>query len=259
MTPVKGSCIAAVGSFVLLLGVSVAVAAPLAKISLCHKGVDIVVSENSLAAHLAHGDALGTCGTVCACQPSIDPVACSDGNTYINQCVADCAGATGCGRVCPCQPSIDPVICSNRNTYVNQCVADCDGATGCVPPCSSCPADVNTVLCTTGNFYDNQCKGICAGEEKCYYVDNAVICDPNVSFPPGSCPGFSPLICPNGASYANQCVADACLHGQTAGCTGACLFTAPSCTQHNPVTCSNGTTYTNPCFATCDGATGCVP
>ena len=46
----------------LILCVAVVLAAPLGKTAICHKGVDIAVSDNSLAAHLAHGDTLGTCG-----------------------------------------------------------------------------------------------------------------------------------------------------------------------------------------------------
>jgi hypothetical protein len=240
------------------------VAAPLSKITICHHADDnrritLVVGENSLPAHLQHGDTLGTCDNVCPCQPSIDPVVCSNGQTYINQCVATCAGQADCDRACPCQPFLDPVVCSNGSTYINQCVATCREATDCRPPCGSCPETGNTVLCTTGNLYDNQCKGLCAGEDACWYIDNRVICDPAVVFPPGSCPGFSPVICPNGASYATTCVAEACLHGETDGCTSACLFGANVCVQRDPVTCANGKTYTNPCFAACDGATGCAP
>jgi hypothetical protein len=34
--------------------------------------------------------------------------------------------------VCECYPIDAPVICSNGVTYLNQCVANCAGATDCV-------------------------------------------------------------------------------------------------------------------------------
>ena len=79
----------------------------------------------ALQAHLRHGDTFGACGTVCACQPTIDPVTCEVGGTFINQCIADCAGAEGCARLCVCQPTFDPVTCADGNVYANQCIADC--------------------------------------------------------------------------------------------------------------------------------------
>src|SRR5688572_6905745 len=132
MINLRGNCtsrslwFAAVGSFALIVcvGATAVLAAPVTRTAICHNGLNIVVGEPALAAHLAHGDTVGTCDNVCACQPSIDPVFCeSTGQTYINQCIADCAGATGCARVCACQPEIDPVTCANGNTYINPCVA----------------------------------------------------------------------------------------------------------------------------------------
>jgi len=35
--------------------------------------------------------------------------------------------------ICDCYPIEAPVICSDGITYLNQCVANCAGATGCVP------------------------------------------------------------------------------------------------------------------------------
>jgi hypothetical protein len=46
--------------------------------------------------------AIEQCGTNCACDLSYDPVTCSNGHTYINQCLATCAGASGCGGLCAC-------------------------------------------------------------------------------------------------------------------------------------------------------------
>ena len=97
MLTLRGSCtnrslwFAAVGSFVLILGVGVALAAPLGKISICHNGHTINVSLNALPAHIAHGDtgACGSDGEGCACSLILDPVVCtSDGRTYANLCTA---------------------------------------------------------------------------------------------------------------------------------------------------------------------------
>ena len=35
--------------------------------------------------------------------------------------------------ICDCYPIDAPVLCSNGITYLNQCVATCAGATDCVP------------------------------------------------------------------------------------------------------------------------------
>lgn len=35
--------------------------------------------------------------------------------------------------ICDCYPIEAPVICSNGITYLNQCVATCAGASDCVP------------------------------------------------------------------------------------------------------------------------------
>jgi hypothetical protein len=68
--------IAAVSSFVLILGVGVVLAANLPNVTICHKGQTITVDAHSLAAHLAHGDGLAQCGNLCACQPIFAPVFC---------------------------------------------------------------------------------------------------------------------------------------------------------------------------------------
>jgi hypothetical protein len=37
------------------------------------------------------------------------------------------------GPGCICPTYYDPVLCSNGQTYSNQCFANCAGASGCVP------------------------------------------------------------------------------------------------------------------------------
>ena len=87
-------------------------------IPICHNDTTTLnLNVKALRAHLRHGDTFGACGTVCACQPSIDPVTCEVGGTFINQCIADCAGAEGCARLCVCAPTYDPVTCADGNTY----------------------------------------------------------------------------------------------------------------------------------------------
>ena len=49
--------------------------------------------------------AIEQCGTNCACDLSYDPVTFSNGHTYINQCLATFAGASGCGGLCACDDS----------------------------------------------------------------------------------------------------------------------------------------------------------
>jgi hypothetical protein len=193
----------------------------------------------------------GSDGGVCACDFTYLPVTCSNGVTYPNICVANCAGQTQCNPVCACDFTFLPVTCSNGNTYANLCVATCEGATGCSRTCG-CDDTFIPVTCDfngqTGVVFANQCAADCAG---------ATNCVPTFPAPDGgacACPfTFLPVTCSNGVTYANQCVATC--NGQSPSmCASACAcpFT------FLPVVCdSDGKTYANQCAANCAGATGC--
>jgi hypothetical protein len=76
MFTLRGSCLTAVGSFVLVLGAGVVSATPSGKVTICHEGSNISVSENAVPAHLAHGDTVGACNGngLCPCPTIVDPV-----------------------------------------------------------------------------------------------------------------------------------------------------------------------------------------
>jgi hypothetical protein len=302
MSALKGSCtnwslwFAAVGSFVVILGVGVVLAAPLDKITICHHNHNtITVSENALAAHLRHGDTAGACGgdgTNCACNLIFDPVTCtSDGKTYVNLCNALCAGARGCTRngdspACACSQIFDPVRCENGTLWANQCVATCGGETVCTPirdqgNCA-CTTEFNPVTCNSdGATYANLCIALCAGASgcgegcPCDNVLDPVTCESNQqtygNLCQARCDGATGCV-RGGGTCACSDIFDPVVCSSNCGtyanlcvalCAGASGCNIPgscACDQtYDPVTCdSDGRTYANLCTAICSGATGCI-
>ena len=135
MITLRGNCtkrslwIAAVGTFVLILCVGVVLAAPPPRSRSATTAELLLRPASERLRHTWRmATRSGPAALLRACQPSIAPVICEVGGTFIDQCVADCAGAEGCERLCACQPQIDPVLCSDGNTYINPCIADCVGA-----------------------------------------------------------------------------------------------------------------------------------
>jgi hypothetical protein len=139
------------------------------KIEICHKGNTISVDVHAVPAHLEHGDLLGPCGGTpgCACGQNFDPVTCADGNTYANECFANCAGAPGpCTSVGVCSNIFDPVRC-NGVVYANACqarLAGCPGPFDVLCPCGQIYAPVR---CADGNIYVNACVAQCQGAAGC--------------------------------------------------------------------------------------------
>jgi hypothetical protein len=114
--------------FILFLGVLVTFGAPsafagAAKVSVCHSPPDnpdnfhtIMINENALAAHLAHGDIAGSCNAACA-------TLCDDGNA----CTIDDNGEDCEQLGCPVDRA--QVDCNDTN----MCTGDtCDPGQGCV-------------------------------------------------------------------------------------------------------------------------------
>lgn len=77
-------------------------------------------------------NAPGPCVRVGVCSNIWDPVICN-GVVYANECQARNAGCTSITRACACSLDYAPVRCSDGNIYINACVAACRGATGCTP------------------------------------------------------------------------------------------------------------------------------
>ena len=73
------------------------------------------------------------CDRLGVCSQIFDPVLCG-GELYANECLARNAGCTGpITKPCVCPQIYAPVRCSDGNIYVNACVAQCQGASGCTP------------------------------------------------------------------------------------------------------------------------------
>ena len=138
-------------------------------IEICHKGNVISVDVHAVPAHLEHGDVLGSCDGGGACGPCnllFDPVTCSNGVTYANQCFADCNNAPGpCERLGICTQIFDPVSC-NGQIYANECLARNAGCTNPTKLCV-CPQIVAPVRCSDGNIYINSCVAQCRGASGC--------------------------------------------------------------------------------------------
>ena len=201
------------------------------KVTICHKGQTITVAQPAVPAHRAHGDTLGACsiGSTCqdACDKLFDPVSCTDGKTYNNACLAECAGQTQCQSPCACPKIIDPVTCGDGQTYSNLCVAECSGQTACQSQCA-CPKTFDPVTCGD-EVFGNACLAQCDGKTDCHRA-----C---------ACPDIhDPVTCPSGDTFNNACLAEC--EGQTE-CVSVC-----GCPKiHDPVTCADGVRYGNACLA----------
>jgi len=141
-------------------------------IEICHKGKNLKVNVHAVPALLLQGARLGSCeGEVCgACSLQFDPVTCSNGKTYANECFAECDGATGCTRLGICSNIYDPVTCTapdgSTQTYANRCQAQLAGATACGVVCA-CDQSYAPVRCSNGTVYVNSCIAECSGQSGC--------------------------------------------------------------------------------------------
>ena len=193
------------GSIALLLMagfvVTAAMAGPAPQVQICHMPPGnpddfhtITVSENALAAHLAHGDIGGACNGVCA-------QLCNDGDA----CTIDDSG--NCQEDgCPTTPV--PVDCNDDLL----CTEDsCNPASGCVNTTRQCPAPdlctVSTCAPDTGECVDS--PSACPEGYSCN-PDNGE-CEADVPGPGDPCDG---VICDDGFT----CVVDADPLCQTDDC-----------------------------------------
>jgi len=101
-----GLVIALIVAIVGIFTVSLVVGAGSDKILICHKvstdnSQNILVSVNSLGAHLAHGDSIGGCGGICINDGSCGNIVCPIG--YKSICsfgIAECVESCDDGRTC---------------------------------------------------------------------------------------------------------------------------------------------------------------
>jgi hypothetical protein len=148
------------------------------KYEACPKIFDPVICGDKIYGNrcLAWADGKRECTSPeCAssCSKIYDPVKCADGNTYGNECIAECAGATGCEQG-DCPKNYDPVGCADGNVYNNRCLALRAGQTECgVDFLCPCDSVYNPVICGD-KVYDNLCLAECAGAADC----DAATCEP---------------------------------------------------------------------------------
>jgi hypothetical protein len=192
---------------------------------------------------------------LCDCPAVEAPVCGADGETYGNDCMAECAGvevvAPGvCAAPCACQGVFDPVCGDDGHTYDNACLAQCAGVEVntpgiCGAPCA-CPAVEAPVCGADDETYGNDCMAECAGVE---------VVAPGACGAPCACHGaFDPVCGDDGQTYDSACLAQ---------CAGADVLEAGPCPGTPPTPCdcprvlepvcgANGATYGNACLARCD-------
>ncbi|KAJ8726722.1 hypothetical protein PYW08_015119 [Mythimna loreyi] len=129
----------------------------------------------------------------CICPLVVDPLCCSDGNTYHNLCHVHCENRKryqlgkdplvvqhkGHCVNCPCPKIYDPVCASNGQTFANTCTLNCENkrrkekklceltkVSHGVCPCM-CTLDYNPVCGTDDKTYPNECKLRCENKRRC--------------------------------------------------------------------------------------------
>ncbi len=181
----------------------------------------------------------------CDCPAVVDPVCGSDGNTYENACLAECAGYVWtpgpCETDCVCPVGGDPVCGADGVTYENSCFADCAEVEWIEGACDDCicPVGGDPVCGVDGITYENSCFAQCAEVE---WIEGA--CDDCI------CPvGGDPVCGADGITYENECYANCAGVDSTLGACDPC-----DCPAILEIVCGeDGEVYLNSCEAECAG------
>lgn len=150
------------------------------------------------------------------CPMLYEPVLCSDGNIYFNECAANYWGcASGCSPL-----GSDMLTSSAGLALIDEHLRRQGAAAGAKCPDFSvmCPMSYDPVICGDGQVYFNECAAQAWGcAEDCVPYEVSVLSGPFVPPGPhgGPCQGytvdcpmvFDPVRCADGNVYVNRCFA----------------------------------------------------